>query len=54
METDEEREIDVMEFALYAEEIDELIQKLQELKQTKDSIEFDIDDENELKINYLE
>ena len=50
----EESEVEVMEFALYQDEIDELIEKLQELKKTKDSFEFDIDEENALKINYLE
>ncbi len=50
----EESEVEVMEFALYEEEIDELIEKLQELKKTRDSIEFDIDEVNELKINYIE
>lgn len=51
---EEEKEIEVMEFALYPEEIDEFISKLQELKRTKESIELDIDEENELVINYLE
>ena len=50
----EEAEVEIMEFALYQDEIDDLIDKLQELKKTKDSFEFDIDEENALKINYLE
>lgn len=55
MPQDEEgTEVEVMEFSLYEEEIDELIEKLQELKQTKESIDFDIDEENALKIDYVE
>jgi len=54
MAEDEETEVEVMEFSLYEEEIDELIEKLQELKQTKEKIDFDIDEENSLTINYLE
>jgi len=56
MENEEEMEkdVEIMEFSLYEEEIDELIKKLQELKQTKESIDFDIDEENSLTINYME
>jgi hypothetical protein len=54
METEEEREVDVMEFSLYEDEISELIEKLQELKKTKGSIDFDIDDDNSLTIHYSE
>jgi hypothetical protein len=53
-EEDNIGEVELMEFALYGEEIDELIKKLQELKETKDSIDFDIDEENAIKINYME
>jgi len=49
-----EGEMEMFEFALYLDEIDEFIEKLQELKKTKDSFEFDIDEENALKINYME
>ena len=49
---DEDVETEVMEFSLIEEEIDELIAKLQLLKESKESISFDIDDENELVINY--
>lgn len=48
----EEIEVNVMEFSLFEEEIDELIEKLQELKTTKGQIEFELDEENELVINY--
>ncbi|MFH1365169.1 MAG: hypothetical protein ABIH28_01125 [archaeon] len=54
IEEEVEEEIEIMEFSLYGEEIDELIGKLQKLKQTKESIDFDIDEENSLTINYLE
>jgi len=54
MDEEEGTEVEIMEFALYQDEIDDLIEKLQELKKTKDSFEFDIDEENALKINYLE
>ena len=47
-------EVEVFEFALYSDEIDDLIENLQKLKNTKDSFEFDIDEENALKVNYLE
>jgi len=49
---EEMSEVEVLEFSLDEEEIDELVGKLQELKQTKQSVSFDIDEENELKINY--
>lgn len=45
-------EVEVWEFSLDSEEIDELIGKLNELKQTKSQVSFDIDDENELLIHY--
>ena len=51
---DEEVETEVMEFSLIDEEIDELIAKLQLLKESKESINFDVDDENELVIHYDE
>jgi hypothetical protein len=51
---DEMVDIDVTEINLDGEEIDELIQKLQELKSTKTQVSFDIDEDNELVINYEE
>jgi len=51
-EEDEEVDVEILEFALGNEEIDEFISKLNELKQTKKSIEFEIDDENELLIHH--
>lgn len=51
---DEEINIEVWEFSLGNDEIDELIEKLKELKKTKTEISFDIDDENELLIKYAE
>jgi hypothetical protein len=53
-EEDEEVDVEILEFALGNEEIDEFISKLNELKQTKKSIEFEIDDENELLIHHEE
>ena len=49
---DEEVETEVMEFSLIEEEIDELIAKLQLLKESKESVSFDVDDENEFVIHY--
>ena len=53
--TEEEMvDVDVWEFSLDREEIDELIEELKKLKETKSSINFDIDDTNELLIHYEE
>jgi hypothetical protein len=51
---EEEKDVEVMEFELNEEEINELIAKLQLLKETKEQINFDIDDENSFLINYIE
>jgi len=51
-EINQEKDVDVMEFELCDEEIDELIAKLHLLKETKSSINFEVDDENEFLINY--
>ena len=48
----EERDVEIMEFSLMDEEIEELIAKLQLLKATKEPFSFEIDDENELVISY--
>ena len=48
----DEREIEVFEFSLNEEEINELIVKLVELKLTKGEIDFEIDDDNDLLIRY--
>lgn len=47
-----EREIESLEFSLDEEEINELIELLKNLKESKDKFGFDIDDENELIIHY--
>lgn len=47
-------EVDVTEVSLDEEEINELIKKLQELKQTKKEIIFDLDAVNELLIKFEE
>jgi len=49
-----EQECNVLEFSLDEEEIDELISNLQELKQTKKSFGFDIDEENSMLIHHEE
>lgn len=49
---DEFEDVEIWEFSLDEEEIDELISKLNNLKQTKSEISFDIDGENELLIHY--
>ncbi len=51
-ETYKESDVEVFEFNLIIEEIDELIAKLELLKETKESFSFDVDDENELLINF--
>ena len=51
---EEDKEVEVMEFSLDSEEIDELIVKLVTLKQTREPFSFEVDDENELLISYEE
>ncbi len=51
---EEEIDVEVMEFELNEEEINELIAKLQLLKETKEQISFDIDDKNSFLINFSE
>tara|TARA_Y100000310_G_scaffold142028_2_gene141467 strand:+ start:3547 stop:3744 length:198 start_codon:yes stop_codon:yes gene_type:complete len=53
-EEEVERDVEVMEFALDNEEIDELIESLKELKENKKHIMFDIDEDHCLMINYDE
>jgi len=53
-EEDKEVEVEIMEFSLSKEEIDEMINKLKELKENKSHFQFSIDDENELIIHYEE
>ena len=48
----EDEEVEVLEFSLCSDEINELIEKLTELKETQNEISFEIDDENELLIKY--
>ena len=50
----EEGMSEIWEFSLDEEEIEELIERLQELKQTKTDVEFDVDDENGFLIHYAE
>ena len=51
-EIEEAREVELMEFSLDKDEIEELILRLQLLKEEKGSVSFEIDDENELLIHY--
>jgi hypothetical protein len=48
----EDKDVEILEFSLDEEEIDELMLKLNELKESKTSFNFDIDDENELAIHF--
>lgn len=50
----EEQEVEEMEFSLTENEIQELILKLQLLKETKEPFTFDVDDENSFVIHYEE
>lgn len=54
VEETEEVEVEVTEVNLTEEEIDEWIQKLEELKDNKEPITLELDSENELNINYEE
>ena len=51
---DETDEVEIWEFSLDNPEIDELIEKLTELKESKTNFNFDIDEENELLIHHSE
>ena len=51
-EIEEAKDVDLMEFSLDKDEIEELILRLQLLKEEKRSVSFEIDDENELLIHY--
>ena len=53
-ETEEEFDVEVLEFSLGEEDINELIEKLEQLREMKIPIEFDIDEENQLLINFEE
>ena len=53
-EAEEETEIEETEISLTEGEIDDWIVKLDGLKETKQSIILEIDDETELKINFEE
>lgn len=50
----EDVEVDMIEISLDEDEIDEWIEKLMELKETKNSTNFELDSENELMISYEE
>jgi hypothetical protein len=54
LDSEETEEIDVWEFALDDEDIDELIEMLKELKETKQHFHFDLDEANELVIHHAE
>lgn len=44
---------EVIEFTLTEKQIDELIKKLKLLKENKDHLHFDIDEENQLLISHI-
>ena len=50
---EEMKDVEILEFGLSEEEIDELIEKLNHLKQIKTEISFEVDEENEFLIKYL-
>jgi len=50
---EEEHEVEVIEVELNNEEINELITKLNELKENKDSVDFDLSDDIELIIHHV-
>ena len=50
---EEMKDVEVLEFGLSEEEINELIEKLNHLKQSKTEVSFEVDDENEFVIKYL-
>jgi hypothetical protein len=52
LEDEEEKEINVFEFGLTSEEIVELIDELNTLKESKESVSFTIDDDNDLLIHH--
>lgn len=52
---DEElRDVEVWEFSLSAKEIVELIGKLNELRVTKESVTFEVNEDNEILIHYVD
>ena len=51
---DELCEIDVTEVSLDEDEINELIEKLEELKENKGEVTFELDEDNEILIKYEE
>ncbi|HIE15078.1 TPA: hypothetical protein EYP70_07385 [Candidatus Bathyarchaeota archaeon] len=53
-EQEVERDVEVTEISLSDDEIEEWITKLQLLRESKEPISLEIDDENELAVNYEE
>ncbi|MFH1608008.1 MAG: hypothetical protein ABIA78_02645 [archaeon] len=53
-EEEEDVDVDVIEINLDEEEINEWIEKLERLREWKGHAHFDLDDENQLMINYEE
>lgn len=47
------RDVEIWEFSLTSEEIDRLIEKLNVLKQSKTRVSFDLDDEHEFLISFI-
>jgi len=53
-EFEEEKEVDMLEVSLDEDSINEWIAKLEFLRENKGQIQIELDDENELIINYEE
>jgi hypothetical protein len=51
---DESKEVEVWEFSLDNDEIDDLIDNLKGLRQTRESVHFEIDDDNYLLIHHTD
>jgi len=54
MSEEESYDVDVIELYFDDEEIDEMIEKLKELKESKGHFHFEVDDENELLVHYVD
>ncbi len=55
MEEEEElQEIQVWNFTVNDEEIDDLIEKLNYLKKNRKQVSFEIDEDNEMQINHID
>lgn len=51
---EEEKDIDLIEVSFSEDGINDWVSKLEELRESKESIQLEIDEDTELKINYSE